>query len=124
MKVLKDLTREQAIQIAKLIYDFDKGIKSDFDFTYQPYDETWLDDAREYIQVKFNGIVFADKVYPLILEINPSLDCDLYYLEDDPKGFKCMKLIGCRNQNQIQKLFIKWGINGTKNDRYSLKLRV
>ena len=118
---MKDLTKEQAIQIVKLIYPFEKGFKSEFKFHYQPYDEAWMDDAREFISVTFKGTVFADKVYPLKLEILPNLDCYVFYLDFDKKiNQKVYYSLPSRNQHEIQKLFIKWGIKSNKNDRYKL----
>ncbi len=111
---LKDLTQEQAIEIAKLCYNFDKGIKSDFEFHYQPYNETWLDDAREFVTVIFQGIIFADKVYKVKLEIHSNLDCYLFYLDKDKRTelpFPVYQLIGCNNQHKIQKKFIEWNIS-------------
>jgi hypothetical protein len=114
---LKDLTKEQTIEIAKLIYPF--KIENDFEFHYQPYDETWMDDAREFVELKFNGIVFGDKAYPLRLEILPNLDCWFYYIKFDEKiGYNVSHSLPSRNQHKIQKLFIKWGIRSDTNDRY------
>ena len=115
---LKDLTREQATEIAKLCYDFDDGIKSDFKFHYQPYDASWYEDAREFISVIFDGIIFADKIYKIKLEIQPNLDCHLFYLNFDKTiNLDVYNLIGCNNQNKIQRKFIEWGIEPdyTKN---------
>lgn len=112
-KKLKDITKEQAIEIAKLIYPFsnelpgtkETGIKSDFEFKYQPYDATWYEDAREFIRVSFKGITFGETVDNLIMEINKNLDCHLYYSRKDG-----LHSIGCTNQYAIQKKFIEWEI--------------
>lgn len=105
MKTIKNLTPEQAIEIAKLIYPFPECVKSEYKFKYQPYDSSWYEDAREYIRVEWDGILAADKVVPLFIEINTNLDCYCYY--STAKGAERMPL---RNQNSIQKKFIEWDI--------------
>ena len=104
MKELKDLTPEQAIEIAKLVYGYPNWIKSDFAVVYQPYDETWFADAREYLRVNFEAIVFGDKIDRIILEIDTELNCWLYYSRD------MMYDLPTRNQYHIQKKFMEWNI--------------
>lgn len=126
MKHLKDLTKEQVIEIAKLVYPFDEWRKSDIEVHYQPYDETWFSDAEEYWFAKFNGITFADKVDTYRMWIRPSLDLSLDAIRKNPDDFteaNKMKVIGSgddqivllgsfpvRNQYLIQKKFVEWGI--------------
>ena len=78
MKTIKDLTKEQAIEIAKLIYPYSDVVEGDYDFHYQPHDRTWFEDAREFVRLTFKGITFGDKVDNLMLEINKNLDCWFY----------------------------------------------
>lgn len=101
---LKDLTKEQAIEIVLLIYPFSADVKSDYEFHYQPYDPTWYEDAREYVRVSFKGITFGDTVDDIILEINSIFDCWLYYSRKDG-----LHTIPNRNQHAAQKKFIEWG---------------
>lgn len=105
MKILKDLTKEQTIEIAKLIYPFSDTIEGEYDFTYQQYDPMWYEDAREFVRLKFRGIAFGDTVDNLMLIINKNLDCWFYYCR--PDGAHSLPSI---NQHAIQKKFIKWGI--------------
>ena len=102
MKRIKDLTKEQVIEIAKLIYPWD--IDSEFEFEYQPYDPSWFQDAREYVQLKFKGITFGETVDTLILQINKNLDCWFYYSRD------YMHTLPSSNQAAVQRKFIEWGI--------------
>lgn len=107
---IKDLTKEQAIEIAKLIYGYEESylkncIKSDFEFEYQPYDHTWYEDAREYARVTFMGIVFGNTTEKIMLEINTNLDCYLYYCRADGAHS-----LGSRNQYKIQNKFKEWNI--------------
>jgi hypothetical protein len=105
MKTIKDLTKEQAIEIAKLIYPFNETVIGEYDFHYQPYDSTWLDDAREFVQVKFRGITFGNTVDELMLHININLDCWFYYCRNNGAHS-----LPTRNQHAIQKKFIEWEI--------------
>lgn len=126
MKTLKDLTKEQVIEITKLVYPFKDWIKSEIEVIYQPYDETWLDDAQEYWFVKFDGITFGDKVDTYRLWIYPSLDLEFDAIRKNPDNFteeNKMKIIGSgkeqmvmlgsfplRNQYLTQKKFMEWNI--------------
>ena len=103
MKKLKDLTKEQAIEIAKLIYSFSDAVETDYDFTYQPYDRTWYEDAREFVRLKFRGVTFGDTVDNLILDINKNLDCWFYYSRKDG-----LHGLPSTNQCAVQRKFIEW----------------
>lgn len=122
IKTIKDLTRDQAIEIAKLLYPFD-DIKSEIETHYQPYDASWFDDAREYYFIKFNGFSFGDKIDTYRIWIYPDLDVLVDLFRDNPLNFteKDKKeiisnkfvLLGhlpVRNQYKIQEKFRKWKI--------------
>jgi ABC-type phosphate transport system substrate-binding protein len=107
---LKDLTKEQVIEIAKLIYSFWDEYEKDFPnqeikFTYQPYDATWYEDAREYVMLEFKGYTFGDTVDNLMLQINKNLDVWFYYCRENGAHD-----LPSRNQHAVQKKFIEWGI--------------
>jgi hypothetical protein len=104
MKKLKDLTKEQAIEIVQLIYPFSADVKSDYDFHYQAYNPEWYEDAREYVRVSFKGITFGNTVDNIILEITSILDCWMYYSREDG-----LHTIPNRNQYKVQSKFIEWG---------------
>lgn len=104
---IKDITKEEAITIAKLAYGFEKYIKGKLKFKYQPYDESWYNDSREYISIEFNACLMADKYTTIIVEILPNLNVLIDYicpLKNKRKSFPL------RNQYQIQKKFKEWGI--------------
>lgn len=105
MKKLKDITKDQAIEIAKLIYPFFDDLKTDYDFHYQPYDKVWLEDAREFVRLRFRGFIFGDRVEDLMIEITKTLDCWFYYIRDDGTHH-----LPSRNQCAVQRKFIEWGI--------------
>jgi len=125
MKQIKDLTKEQVIEIAKLVYPFNDWIKSDIEVKYQPYDKTWLD-PQEYWFVKFDGITFGDKVDTYRLWIYPTLNLEFDAIRKHPDTFteaNKMKVIESgndqmvmlgsfplRNQYFVQKKFMEWNI--------------
>jgi len=102
---LKDLTKEQTIEIAQLIYPFSDDVKSDYVFHYQPYNKEWFEDAREYVRLTFRGVTFGDTVDDLVLDINKNLDCWFYYSRKDG-----LHTLPSRNQHAVQKKFIEWNI--------------
>jgi len=104
MKKLKDLTKEQAIEIAKLIYPYSDKFEPEYEFKYQPYDKSWFEDAREFVRLEFKGIAFGDKIDNLMLEINKNLDCWFYYCREDGAHD-----LPSRNQCAVQRKFIEWG---------------
>ena len=109
---LKDLTREQAIEITKLAYPFEDWIKSDFDTFYQPYDKSHYSDAAEFYIISFDGITMGDKVGRIRLYIYSDLVCDLDYFYKDEDGkmiVKTMTRLPVRNQRQIQQKFTEYG---------------
>lgn len=114
MKTLKDITKEQAIEIAKLIYDFDKGIKSDFTFIYQPYVEpckdNWEGEAERVI-VEWKGQTFGEAIDDLELTIYPNLNCFFEYIRfSDKLEIRVGDSLPTRNQYKIQQKFIEWNI--------------
>lgn len=109
---IKDLTKEQVIEIAKLVYPFPEWVKSDYQTFYQPYDESDFSDAVEYQLVSFDGIIAGNKVGRIRLFIYPDLDCDLdYYYKDDKDQMiiSSMNRLPARNQREIQKKFTEYG---------------
>ena len=119
---LKDLTKEQIIEIVHLVYPFSDWIKSEVKVKYQPYDETWLDDAQEYQFAKFEAITFGDKIDTYRLWIYPTLDLEFdairTKIENMTESQKANNKTGAvslgrfpiRNQHMIQRKFIEWGI--------------
>ena len=116
MKNLKDLTKDQVIEITRLVYPFDDWMKSEIEVRYQPYDETWFEDAQEYWFAKFQAITFADKVDTYRLWIYPNLNLAFDAIrdkvenmtEEQKKEMKGLVLLGSfpiRNQYLIQKRF-------------------
>ena len=101
---LKDLTKEQAIEIAKLVYGFPDYIKSDFEVKYQPYDVTMYEDAREVMSIFFDAITFGDNVDKIMIEICPSLNCWAYYCRDMAYS------LPTRNQKLTQEKFKEWNL--------------
>lgn len=122
MKYLKDITKEQAIEIAKMIWDFDQFIKSDFEFKY--FDGNYghftkTDD--EQITITFDFEAFPEKrIGKMFVHIFPNLDCSIAEFEFKPydkpqnetnKGYWQEKhSYPLRNQNAVQKKFIEWDI--------------
>ena len=102
---LEDMTQEQAISIAKLVYGSEEHIRSDFVVKYHPYDESLYEDAYEHLDVRFEAITFADTIDTLTMTILPWLDCHLRY----NRGKK-VDALPSRNQYKVQKLFREWGI--------------
>ncbi len=102
---IKDLTNEQSIEIAKLVFGKPDWIKSDFDVKYQPYDANMYEDAREVVSVFFNAFTFGETIDKIMAEINPSLDCFVFYCR--PDGAHSLPT---RNQKSIQEKFREWGL--------------
>jgi len=102
---IKDLTKEQTIEIAKLAYSSPE-LMTDFSFKYQPYDESMYEDAREEVYLTFNAPVFADKVFKLMLIIIPNFSLYMYYW--NPKT-NINEYLPIRNQYKIFQKFIEWG---------------
>ena len=126
MKKLKDLSKEQVIEIVKLVYPFEDWIKSEIEVVYQPYDVSWYEDAAEYWFAKFDGYTFGDKIDTYRLWIHPNLNVEFDVFRDKLENFtekdkteitsknnKPFVLLGhfpIRNQHKIQKKFIEWEI--------------
>ncbi len=119
MKTLKDITEKQAIEIAKIIWDFDDLIKSEpifkyFDGNYGTF--TRSDD--EDITVTFDFESFHEKrIGKMFVHIHPNLDCSIGEFEfvsdtrtptESNKGYwKHRHSYPVRNQNAVQKMFIE-----------------
>ena len=101
---IKDMTKEQCLEIVKLAYPFGDRI-TDYAFKYQPYDKEWYRDAREFIRLKFKAPVFGDKVKQLMIEIDTSLNVYMYYWTG-----KINENLPVGNQYSIQKKFVELGI--------------
>ena len=108
---IKDMTKEQAIEIAMMAYGHDDWIRSDFKFEYVPYDppsiKNSFDDSPESVYVKFEGVSFGDKIdlYRLFIYSNLNITLDIF--RTDP-----IKIIsvGFSNQFLIFKKLQEWGI--------------
>lgn len=123
MKKIKDLTHDQVIEIANLVYPSTDLIRSEMIVRYQPYDESWLNDAREYWLIKFDGITFGDKIDTYRLWIYPNLNLEFDAIRTNPKnmteeqkletvsGIFFLGTFPIRNQYLIQRNFMEWGIN-------------
>jgi hypothetical protein len=113
MKKLKDLTKEQAIEIAKLIYPFPDWIKSDFNFFYHPYKapDNWDNEGiTEEVLVTFKGFTTGEKIEDIHLNIYTNLDCVLGCFElKNSKYWSHKYSLMVRNQHAVQKKFIDWG---------------
>ena len=103
---LKDLTKEQAIEIAKLSFYDPNWIKSDFDVNYWPYIPEHYGDAREYVSVAFEAYFIGDKTTKYKVEISPELNVWVWYLQE-----KSLHMIGVHNQRKIQKKFTEFGFD-------------
>lgn len=131
MKTIKDLTKTQAIEIAKMIWQFDDMIKSELEFSYfdgNYGDFTKVDD--EEITIKFDFETNFDKqtnsmkekrIGKMFVHIFPNLDCSIgefvfveyekHHQNGKNKGYwKHDNSYPIRNQNAVQKKFIEWGI--------------
>lgn len=110
---IKEITPDQAFEIAKMVYGFPEWIKSDFKFEYQPYDESMYEDAAELVRVCFDAIVFADKTEKITLIIDVQLNCWLHFVRN--KGGNIVaESLPSRNQHAVQKKFIEWGFEPEK----------
>lgn len=101
---IKDLTKEQCIEIAKLAYPFPEAI-TDYEFKYQPYDKEWYSDAREFVRLSFKAPVFGDRVKNLMIEINTNLDTYMFYWNG-----KVNDTLPINNQYKIFQKFIELGV--------------
>lgn len=101
---IKDMTKEQCLEIVQLAYAFPELI-TNYEFKYQPYDKEWYADAREFIRLSFKAPVFGDKVEKIMIEINPGLDVYMSYWNG-----KVNDSLLVRNQHKIQKKFIELGV--------------
>lgn len=99
---IKDLTNEQARELAELLYPFE--IMGTFKMKYQPYIEDWYEDARELIRIEFKGITFGNKVEPIHIHIDVDLNCWVYY----SRGM--LHSLPTRNQYKVQEKFREWNI--------------
>lgn len=102
MKTIKDLTTEQARELAELLYPFE--VMGEFEMVYQPYDPSWYEDAKELIIIKFESYTFGDKIEPIRIHIDNQLNCYTYYVRD------MLHFTGCPNQYKVQNLFKEWEI--------------
>jgi hypothetical protein len=107
MKSIKDLTKEQGLEITNLIYPTPELI-SDYEFTYQPYDEKMYEDAAELIRLRFKAPIFGDSPkYQLMVIICKSLDVYFYYWNEK---ININDYLPTRNQYKIQEKFKEWNI--------------
>lgn len=108
MLKIKNITAEQAIEIAKLIYPEKwvvEGVPT-YEFSYQPYDPSWFEDAAEIVIVDFVGVIAGNTTGRLRLEIHAGLDCTFRHIPE--KGKTGFGSLGVTNQHAIQKKFLEW----------------
>jgi len=122
---IKDLTLEQAKELAELMYPWPNDI-TNFEYWFQPYIIEWYEDAREYFTIKFDGPGIGDTIYHHKIDIGSDLDCHSYFIKPLKEGEKedgprYMEMIGTRNQRAVQMKFIEWGlVPSDKNQRVKL----
>jgi hypothetical protein len=109
---LKDLTKEQAIEIANLINpyptDLDKGIEQNYEFKYQPFSPRSIENSEgndELVYVYWKTNTFADTIDKVRLTIYKNLDCHWSYLINNGEHS-----LPTNNQHKIQLKFIEWNI--------------
>jgi hypothetical protein len=117
MKTILDLTNEQAIEIAKLIYPWPDEMEK-IQIVKHPFLPEHYDDAREFVRIYFEGPMMGDNKFPAQIEILSNLDVFASYRygqkhsEKDGKEIwkEIIESIPIRNQYEIQKRFREWGI--------------
>src|ERR1022692_1869243 len=110
MKTIKDLTKEQVIEIANLIHsnlsELDKSIEQDYKFKYQPFENrSYLNSEgdEELVHLYWKVNTFADTIDTVRLTICSNLDCYWGYIRSDGENS-----LPTNNQCKIQKKFIEW----------------
>src|ERR1039458_2577213 len=111
MKTIKDLTKEQVIEIANLIHsnlsELDKSIEQDYKFKYQPFCfHATLSMRSELVHLYWKVNTFADTIDTVRLTICSNLDCYWGYIRSDGENS-----LPTNNQCKIQKKFIEWDIH-------------
>lgn len=109
---IKELTKEQAIEIAKLQYPFHDWIKSDFDFHYDDGNRgAWIDESDECVSIRFS---VEENIEPknktIIVHIFPNLDVAVGVFEWTGHYWKHVESRGTANQFIVQNKFREWGI--------------
>lgn len=113
MNKLKDITRKQAIEIAKLAYgNIPDGIQSDFEFKYSPgqvmdHTKGIYEDSPEAIHVFFDAFTFGTRIENIRLIIFKDLNCSLNILRLKDKPLDIIT-INVSNQYEIQKKLREW----------------
>lgn len=115
---LKNLSKEQAIEIAKLAYRKCEWIQSEFDFKYIPYEASDVskqiyEDTPEMVQVFFNAFTFGEKIEKIRVIIYANLDISLNIIRNNPFNLITIEI---SNQYKIVERFINWGVE----PKYSL----
>lgn len=105
---IKELTKDQGIEIAKLAFGQPDWIKSDFDFQYQPYIEEHYEDAREYVSIIFEAYFVGELTTKYKIEISPKFDVWLWYLDIKSEVYHPLGIV---NQRLIQQKFSEFGLN-------------
>lgn len=126
MKTILDLTTDQAIEIAKLIYPF-PGEMEKIQVVKHPYFREHYEDAREFIRIHFVAPVMADRKFTIKVEISANLDCFMSYEKSEPCGDDKIRqwneTLPNVNQYEVQKRFREWKIFPShKNQRRKLVL--
>ena len=120
---IRELTREQAIEIAKTIFPW-PDMMTNIQSVFYPYVEEHYEDAREFVKILFDGPAMGDWTYHHMIEIHPNLDCICYMKRmgknDDQKEY-LWELLSTRSQRAVQMKFMEWGIvPSDKNQRRKL----
>ena len=86
MKTIKDITKEQAIEIAKLIHkqnEIELTMEMNWDFKYQPLSPRNLENSEgddELVYLYFKANTFGNTIDKVRLTIYANLDCHWGYL--------------------------------------------
>lgn len=107
---IKDLTKEQVIELSKLIHpypsDIEKEIKQEYIFKYQSEMPSNMDNSEgevERVELYWKANTFADTIDKVRLTIYANLDCYWSYLRSNGAHS-----LPTNNQHKIQKKFIQW----------------
>jgi hypothetical protein len=112
---IKDITKEQAIEIAKLAYPFPEYIKSDFDFQYIPYEpisKTNYEECPEHVDIRFKGIIAGTKEAIFCLTLYNWFDLYMSWLEKktEEQNYYDSHYFPLRNQHKIYAKFKEWNL--------------
>lgn len=112
---IQDLTKEQAIEIAKLIHaqnEIESISEMEWEFKYQRFSPRTHENSEgddELIHLYFKANIFGNTIDRIRLTIYANLDCHWGYLRNGEYS------LPTNNQCAIQKKFIEWGIEPTNS---------